>query len=310
MNPAHTRDPEELPRAILHVHRKHMGATGPPRGGDGRLALRPGAAAVVFGNGVVHHVGAPDAAAGGSKGAPRGLRTTVPKPKDGGTDLEAARQPMAPLSHGFRTKHLVPTNHVEVVPHLAAFHYNIIPFTVNQRQASVCSATFAVDGEAMDSDDPRGLLGAIVPGVWELENSRCVEQLGSLLWHDRTLESCAGAEDIARFAEKLDAGTGDPARLDTAFVSPALMDLLARKGGPQDYENVIRGHGMSIICGEGVPEGTMYVTSSLCGPVFVNGPTVMRREEDALVIARYCATHEPVGGEPGESPGFAVAVGS
>ncbi len=309
VNPAHTRDPEELPRAILHVHRLHMEATGPSRDKDGRLALRPGAAAVIFGNGVVHHVGAPGAAPDGSKGEPRGMRTTVPNPRDGGPDLGKARPARVPLSCGFRTKHLVPTNYAGVVPRLAAFHHNIIPFTANRMQASLLSATFAVDGEALDDGDPRRLLDSIVPDVWALEDTHCTEQLGSLLWHDMPLENCASAGAIAKFAMELTAGSGKPPQFDTAFVSPRLMGSLMRRSGSQDYENATQDHGVSIISGEGVPEGTMYVTSSLRGPVFVNGPTVLRREEGALVVSRYCATRAPPGGEPGENPGFAVAVG-
>ena len=67
--------------------------------------------------------------------------------------------------------------------------------------------------------------------------------------------------------------------------------------------------GVSVISGEAVPEGTMYVTSSRRGPVFVNGPTVMRREGGRLVVARYCAAHGPEGGAPGRGPGFALGAG-
>jgi len=310
VSPAHTRDPEELPRAILHVHRQHMGAAGPSRGGDGRLALRPGAVAVVFGNGAVHHVGAPGTAAGGSKGAPRGLRTTVPGPKDGGTGLEAARPPMARLSHGFRTMHLVPTNGRVAAAMLASSRHNIIPFMLGQRQAGVYPAEFAVDSSTLDDPDPKGLIDAIMSLVWPLEDSRCRERLEDLLPREMPIGDCGRPEDVADLVGRLGKGADPPVRLDTAFVSPALFARLDPGDSRMDYENVLRCGETSIISSGEVPEGTVYVTSSHHGPVFINGPTVIRREEGALAVARYCAAYEPAGGTSAQSPGFAVAAGS
>lgn len=300
MDPAHTRDPEELPRALLHVHERHKRATDQAPGGDGRLALCSGAAAVIFGNGVVHHVGAP--------GTGRGIRTTVPMGNEKGAHgPNPARQSTARLSYGFCTKHLVPTSESEIAPLLTKFRYSIIPFMINRRQVGVCSATFDVDGGAIDDPDPKGLIDGVMAEVWPIEDERCAEQLGRLPQHNRGLGGCRGAADIAEFVAGLGGG-GSWGRLDTAFVSPSLMRSLGREPGREGYENVLRAAGVSIISSQSVPEGMMYVTSSLHGPVFINGPTVLRREGDRLVVARYCASHGPTRDAPCRGSGLAVRV--
>lgn len=309
MDPAHTRDPEELPRALLHVHERHMRATGPAPGGDGRLALRPGAAVVIFGNGVVHHVGAPGPGDTGARGKGRGVRTAVPVGDGKGAPGHGpARQSLARLSYGFCTRHLVPAGESEIAPLLTKFRYSIIPFMINRRQVGVCSATFDVDGGAIDDPDPKGLIDAVMSEVWPIEDERCAGQLGRLPRHDRGPERCRGAADIAGFVAGLGDGDGPRGRLDTAFVSPPLMRSLRREPGEEGYENVMRAAGVSIISSQSVPEGTMYVTSSLDGPVFINGPTVLRREGDRLVVARYCASHGPTGDAPGRESGLAMRV--
>jgi len=290
MNPAHTRDPEELPRALHHVHARHRAAAD----ADGRLALRQGAAAVILGNGVVHHVGAP----GG-----RGIRTSVPEapPEADG----AARQPLAPMSHGLCTMSLVPMDESRIAPLLRTSRRSIIPFMINQRQVGACSETLDVDAGALEDPDPRRLIEGVMPKVRQIEDACCAEQLARLPPHDADPKRCKSAADVARLVAGL--GGGAHGTLDTAFVSPSLMASLGR--GQGGYENVLRAAGVSVISGEAVPEGTMYVTSSRRGPVFVNGPTVMRREGGRLVVARYCAAHGPEGGAPGRGPGFALGAG-
>ena len=309
MNPAHTRDPEELPRALLHVHRLHRGAVDPSPGRDGRLALRRGASAVILGNGVVHHVGAPGTEARGAKGEPRGVRTTVSRPQDGDPDLATVRQHVAHLSYGFHAMHLVPMDEARMAILLSSSRHSIIPFMAGQRQAGVYSATFTVDDGALEDPSPRQFIGDIMSEVWPLEDSRCLDYLGGLLPHEASLGGHVGPEDVAGLVDGLNGGDSSPARLDTAFVSPSLLDPARRGQARTGHENVLRCAGVSIISSDGVPEGEMYVISSHRGPVFINGPTVIHCGEGELAVARYCAVHGPLDGTPGQGRGFRVTVG-
>lgn len=309
MSPARGRDPMELPTALLHVHRSHRMAGGPSQNADARLALRRCAAAVIFGNGVVHSVGAQDARNPGAAGGARGIRTTVQMPREDDPDMGLVRPRGASLSYGFCARHLVPMDEPVMASLLAASRHNIISYVANWRRVGVCSETFAVDAGSLDSPDPRQFIDGIMSGVLPLEDAHCRGQLERLLRHNIRLTGSRSADGVAQFVRGLEAGMYPPIRLDTAFVSPSLAETMGRGEGQSVYENVLCASGLSIIASDSVPEDTMYVTSSSHSPVFVNGPTVIRHEGEELVIARYCAAHEPMDGDSRQSHGFAVSVG-
>ncbi|MDD9813976.1 MAG: hypothetical protein OXU37_06925 [Thaumarchaeota archaeon] len=163
------------------------------------------------------------------------------------------------------------------------------------------------------------------PTVAEHEDDMCFGLLHGLTTADGmyTYRWNSTLDSLARFVEGLNAPRPSELRLDTVIVNFGMyMTLFGNDrrtpgwtAGYPFYDGQLRYKNMSVLDGivflyhPEVPHDCAYALSSVQGPVFAHGPSVIDCTSDEIAVTRHCGVVEPPRGLP-ECPwgvGFGAA---
>ena len=163
--------------------------------------------------------------------------------------------------------------------------------------------------------DLTGFVEEIVDPIWEDENEFCLKELSGLPRHEGALEyrDDMGLGDLLEHIRIMANPDPDsPVKLDTVFMPGELFS----KSAPDEHHvntAMVKSSapGCPSMFGMGhrlVPENTLYVISSACGPRFINGPTTITCTESNFGVLRYSSVVSPPADDPAVPYGFKIDI--